>query len=171
MVLLHTMILHGGYIQEDKVIRKGRVEDINLIIDVGKRLLHKSNNRDVPVSKNAVFNVIREFVRAPDKVILVAGNRYRLSGLIMAAAETFWWDDPRRGRRYVTDWCFYSEISGDGLRMLDIVTRWAWSLPRVVEVNVARNFTNAEDSADKLFKKAGFKRAGAMYTAKKLEVL
>ncbi len=153
------------------MIRKGRLEEIDKIIDIGTKLLLRSNNKDVQLNRHATFTVIREFIRLPDKAILVAEHGGRFTGLIMAAAEVYWWDDPRRGRRYVTDWCFYSERMGDGLKMLDIVTKWAWKLPRVVEVNIARNFTNAEDGADIVFRKAGFERAGAMYTAKKPEVI
>jgi hypothetical protein len=152
------------------MIRKGRLEEIDEIIEIGEKLLKRSNNHEVPVCRFSVFQAIREFIRAPDKALLVAVHDGRFTGLLMVAAETFWWDNPRKGRRYVTDWCFYSERAGDGLKMLNIVTEWAWKLPRVVEVNIARNFTNAEGTADKVFGKAGFTRAGAMYTAKKVEI-
>jgi len=149
------------------MIRKGRLEEIDQIIEVGTRLLQRSNNKDVPVCRLSVFNVIREFIRRPDKALLVADHDGDFTGLLMVAAEAYWWDDQRKGRRYVTDWCFYSEHYGDGVKMLNIATAWAWKLPRVVEVNIARNFTNAERAADGMFAIAGFTRAGAMYTAKK----
>ena len=149
------------------MIEKGREENVSKIIEIGTKLLLRSNNKDVPVDRKQSFLTIREFIRSPDKVILIANNDGAYTGLLMAAAETFWWDNPRSGRRYVTDWCFYSERAGDGLKMLRIATQWAWSRPRVVEVNIARNFTNAENRADIVFEKAGFERAGAMYTAKK----
>jgi hypothetical protein len=149
------------------MIRKGRLEEIDDIIKVGTRLLERSNNADIPVCRLSVFNAFREFIRRPDKALLVAVHDDCLTGLLMVAAEPFWWDDQRKGRRYVTDWCFYSERYGDGLKMLDIATAWAWALPRVVEVNIARNFQNAEVSADAMFAIAGFERVGAMYTAKK----
>ena len=152
------------------MIRKGRLEEIDELIEIGTKLLKRSNNKDVPVCRLSVFQAFREFIRAPDKALLVATHDGVFTGLFMVAAETYWWDDQRRGRRYVTDWCFYSERAGDGLKMLNIVTAWAWKLPRVVEVNIARNFTNAEGMADKVFNEAGFTRAGAMYTAKKQEI-
>ena len=151
------------------MIRKGRLEDIDLITEIGSKLLARSNNSDVPVCRQSVFAAIREFVRAPDKAILLAEHDSRITGFIMVAIETYWWADQRSGRRYATDWAFYSERAGDGLKMLNIVTRWAWSMPRVLEVNIARNFTNAEGTADTVFNEAGFARAGAMYTAKKPE--
>ncbi len=151
------------------MIRKGRLEDIEGIIEIGTKLLNRSNNSEVPVSRYAVFHAIRMFVSAPDKTILVAQHGNRFTGLIMAATETYWWADQKSGRRYVTDWSFYSERAGDGLKMLNIITQWAWSLPRVIEVNIARNFTNAEKQADIMFGEAGFERAGSIYTAKKPE--
>jgi len=152
------------------VIYKGRIEDINDVIQIGGKLLSRSNNREVPICRESIFRMLRHFVRAPDKIVLLASHDDSVTGLLMAAAEVYWWDNPKSGRRYVTDWCFYSERAGDGLKMLNICTAWAWSLPRVIEVNVARNFTNNEDRADIVFDKAGFSRAGAMYTAKKPEV-
>ncbi len=152
------------------MIRKGRMDEIDELVKIGTKLLERSNNKDVPVCRLSVFQVFSEFIRRPDKALLVADHDGSLTGIIMVAAETYWWDDQRRGRRYVTDWCFYSERAGDGLKMLNIVTEWAWKLPRVVEVNIARNFTNAEPYADKVFGRAGFIRAGAMYTAKKQEI-
>lgn len=151
------------------MITKGRLEDLDSIIEIGTKLLEASNNSTVPVCRNSVFLAVREFIRAPDKIVLLATHDGITTGFIMAAAEVYWWDDQRSGRRYVTDWAFYSQRAGDGEKMLRIVSKWAWSLPRVIEVNVARNFTNAEGTADKVFKKAGYERAGAMYTAKKPE--
>ena len=151
------------------MIRKGRMDDLEGIIEIGTKLLERSNNSDVPVCRHSVFTAVREFVRAPDKAVLLAEHDGVITGFIMVAAETYWWADPRSGRRYVTDWAFFSQRHGDGIKMLRIVTRWAWSMPRVLEVNIARNFTNAEGTADKVFKEAGFARAGAMYTAKKPE--
>ena len=149
------------------MIVKGREEDIPEIIEIATKLLLRSNNKDVPVDRLQAFQTMRHFIRSPDKALLCAVHDGVYTGILMVAAETFWWDNPRKGRRYVTDWCFYSERAGDGLKMLDIATKWAWALPRVVEVNICRNFTNAEDRADIVFDKAGFVRAGAMYTAKK----
>jgi hypothetical protein len=151
------------------MIRKGRLDDLELIIEIGSKLLEVSNNNSVPICRHSVFSVIREFIRAPDKVVLLAEHDGIITGFIMAAAEVYWWDNQRSGRRYVTDWSFFSQRAGDGEKMLNIVTKWAWSLPRVIEVNIARNFTNAEGTADQVFNRAGFKRAGAMYTAKKPE--
>ena len=151
------------------MITKGRLEDIDKIVEIGRKLLERSNNKGVPICQASVFQAVREFVRAPDKVVLLATHDGVVTGFIMAAAETYWWDNQRFGRRYVTDWAFYSQRAGDGEKMLNIVRRWAWSLPRVIEVNIARNFTNAEGTADAVFKKAGYERAGAMYTAKKPE--
>ena len=149
------------------MIRRGRLEEIDQIIEIGSKLLERSNNSEVPICRVAVFQAIREFIRVPDKALLVAEHDGSLTGLLMLAAEPFWWDNQRSGRRYVSDWAFFSERYGDGLKLIKIGMEWAWKLPRVVEVTIARNFTNAEDAADVMFEKAGFKRAGAMYTAPK----
>ena len=151
------------------MIRKGRMDDLEGIIEIGSKLLEGSNNRNVPVDRQSVFQAIREFIRAPDKAVLLAEHDGVLTGFIMVAIETYWWDNQRTGRRYATDWAFYSQRAGDGLRMLRIIRDWAWAMPRVIEVNIARNFINAENLADKVFKEAGFNRAGAMYTCQKQE--
>ena len=154
----------------DKVIRIGHIDDIEKIIEVGTKLLTRSKDRNVPIDRRSVFMVIRNFIQSADKALLVAEHDDVFTGLIMASCEPFWWDNHRSGRRYVTDWAFYSERPGDGLKMLKIITEWAWSMPRVVKVAIARNFDNAEDSADRVFEAAGFERAGAMYTCFKPEV-
>lgn len=151
------------------MIKKGRLEDLESIIEIGTKLLESSNNSAVPVCRESVFRAVREFIRAPDKIILLADHDGVTTGFIMAAAETYWWDSQKSGRRYVTDWAFYSQRSGDGEKMLKIVNKWAWSLPRVIEVNIARNFINSESLADMVFEMSGFERAGSMYTAKKPE--
>lgn len=145
------------------MIKEAKIEDIPNVIEVGQRLLDKSVNRAVPVHKPTAFHVLNKFIGNPDYLLLVAEHDERFTGFVMAACEPFWWDDPVRGRRYVTDWAFYSQRRGDGLKMLNIVREWAWTRPRVVEVTIATNVLHGDGASDILFGRAGFQRVGSMY--------
>ena len=50
------------------------MEDLEVIVEIGIKLLNRSNNRDVPVCRHSVFTVIREFVRSPAKSVLLADH-------------------------------------------------------------------------------------------------
>jgi hypothetical protein len=145
------------------MIREATEEDIPYIIETGMRLHARSGNKDVPVHKPTVFIMLQIFARARDRLLLVSERDEIIRGFIMAACESFWWDDPVRGRRYVTDWAFYSEHRGDGVLMLRAMQEWAWMQPRVVEVSCASNVPKGKGLVDQLFKKAGFTRVGGRY--------
>lgn len=148
-------------------IRKATEQDIPYIIDTGLKLHARSGNEDVPISKPHVFAQLRSFVLWPERLLLVSERDDRIRGFIMASVEPFWWADPVRGRRYVTDWAFYSEHRGDGLKMLCAMQAWAWKLPRVVEVACATNVPKGQGLLDRLYKDAGFTRVGGRYKVSK----
>ena len=145
------------------MIRKGRIEDIPKIFEVGEKLREQYYKTNVPMHKPTVFKTLQAFIRSPEKLLLVADHAGPFSGFVMASVEPFWDVDPRSGRRYVTDWAFYSERFGDGRKMLDIVVTWAWSLPRVIEVKMGTQIPQSDKVMDRLFGGAGFERVGRMY--------
>ena len=149
------------------MIRKATEEDIPYIIETGMRLHARSGNENVPVHKSTVFSVMRVFVLAQDRFFVISEHDEVIRGLLMASIEPFWWDDPVRGRRYVTDWAFYSEKRGDGVLMLKAMQEWAWMQPRVVEVACASNVPKGRGLVDKLFTQAGFERVGGRYKVSK----
>lgn len=145
------------------MIRKATETDIPYIIETGMRLHARSGNEEVAVHKPTVFNTMRVFVVSHDKLFLVSERNEIIRGFLMASIEPFWWADPVRGRRYVTDWAFYSEIKGDGLAMLRAMQEWAWKQPRVVECACASNVPKGRGLVDVLFERAGFTRVGGRY--------
>jgi hypothetical protein len=149
------------------MIRKGLQSDIPYLLETGYRLHAKSGNADVPVHKPTVVAMFSLFIRDPSKALILSERDEIIRGFIMAAAEPFWWADPIRGRRYVTDWAFYSEHRGDGLLMLEAVKNWAWTVPRVVEVACATNVPKGRGVVDGLFTSAGFERMGGMFRVSK----
>jgi hypothetical protein len=153
------------------MIRKATEGDIPFIVETGMRLHARSGNEDVPVHKPTVFSVMHHFVRAHDKFFVVSEHEEIIRGFLMAIIQPFWWDDPARGRRFVTDWAFYSEIKGDGLLMLKALQEWAWMQPRVVEVCCATNVPKGRHVVDQLFDHAGFERRGGMYRTRKPETM
>lgn len=145
------------------MIRKATEEDIPYIIETGLRLHAKSGNEDVPVHKPTVFKTMQFFSRARDKFFIISEHEEIVRGLLMASIEPFWWDDPVRGRRYVTDWAFYSEIMGDGILMLQAMQEWAWMQPRVVECACATNVPRGRRVVESMFTKAGFDHVGGRF--------
>ena len=149
------------------VIRKGRNEDIPKIFDVGARLREQYYKENVPMHKPTAFRILDQFIRSPEKLLLVADHGGPFTGFVMASVEPFWEVNPKTGRRYVTDWAFYSERFGDGRKMLKIVVEWAWSLPRVIEVKMGTQIPQSDAVMDRLFGDAGFERVGRMYRFEK----
>lgn len=149
------------------MIREAIEEDIPYIIETGMRLHARSGNENVPVHKPTTFGVLRTFVLARDRLLVVSEHDEIIRGFVMASCEPYWWDDPVRGRRYVTDWAFYSEHRGDGVLMLRAMQEWAWMQPRVVEVACASNVPKGRGLVDKLFIEAGFTRVGGRYKVAK----
>ena len=145
------------------MIRKAIEEDIPYITETGMRLHARSGNADVAVHKPTVFLVLREFIVARDKVLIVSERDEIIRGFVMASCEPFWWADPVRGRRYVTDWAFYSEHRGDGVLMLRAVQEWAWMQPRVIEMACATNVPYGRNVMEGMFKKAGFEHVGGRF--------
>ena len=145
------------------MIRRATEEDIPYIIETGMRLHAKSGNQDVPVHKATVFTVLQIFIRAQNRLLVVSEHDEIIRGFIMAGCESFWWDDPHRGRRYVTDWAFYSENRGDGVLMLRAMQEWAGLQPRVVEVACATNVPYGRNVMEGMFKRAGFEHVGGRY--------
>lgn len=146
------------------MIRKATEEDIPLILDdIGIRLHARSGSEAAAIHRPTAFGAMRVFVHARDKFFVVSEHEEVLRGFLMASIEPFWWADPVRGRRYVTDWAFYSEIRGDGVLMLEAMKYWAWQQPRVVEVACATNVPKGRGVVDSLFAKAGFGCVGGRY--------
>jgi hypothetical protein len=79
------------------MIRIGRMDDLENIIEIGTKLLEKSNNHDVPVDRHTVFSVVREFVRAPDKTILLADHDGQIT--MDKSPDSSCWPQKRFGGR------------------------------------------------------------------------
>jgi hypothetical protein len=149
------------------MIRKGRMEDIPKIFIVGQKLREKYYKQNVPMDRQQVFKTLSLFIRSPQKILLVADHGGPFRGFLMADCQPFWDVNPRSGRRYVTDWAFYSEMFGDGRKMLKIATEWAWSQPRVINVLMGTQIPQSDATMDRLFCGAGFERVGRMYRMEK----
>lgn len=154
------------------MIRKATEDDLQIVAhDLARRLHGKlGSTADAEIHMPTMFMVMRQFILARDKFFVVAEHKDRLHGFLMASIEPFWWADPQRGRRYVTDWAFYSEIRGDGILMLKAMSEWAWMQPRVIEVAVATNVPKGRGVTEKMFAKAGFEQVGGRFKISRPEL-
>lgn len=150
------------------MIRKGRYEDIPAIFECGIKLREAYYQREVPMHRPSVVRSLSEFIRSPEKILLVVDKGY-LTGFSMFSCEPYWDVDPRYGRRYVTDWAFYSELFGGAREMLRVATAWAWSMPRVIELKMACQIEASDEAMDRLFLTEGFVRCGRIYRLQKGE--
>lgn len=150
---------------EVSMIRKAKDEDIEILAnELGVKLHGKlGQTADAEIHKPTVFAVMRAFVHSRDKLFIVSEHEEQLRGFLMASIEPFWWADPKRGRRYVTDWAFYSEIRGDGVLMLKAMQEWAWMQPRVIEVACATNVPKGRRVVERMFDQAGFEHVGGRF--------
>jgi hypothetical protein len=153
------------------VIRKAELEDVPYIANDTALRLHArlGSTKEAEIHKPTMFRVMEHFVRANDKLFIVSEHEEIIRGFLMASIEPFWWADPMRGRRYVTDWAFYSEIRGDGVLMLKAMQEWAWMQPRVIEVAVATNVPKGRGVVEAMFNKAGMEQVGGRFKVSKPE--
>ena len=145
------------------MIREAVIADIPEIVRVGRRALAKSLSHAVPVHKPTVFSVFQKFISNPDRLLIVAEHDGEITGVLMMGLEAYWWDDARRGRRYATDWLFYSSRRDDGRKMLRIGTEWAWTRPRVVDVTLGTNIPNHMDMTKKMYTQSGLQHVGHVF--------
>lgn len=145
------------------MIREAVISDIPKVIALGDVLRRASLNHYVPVHRPTVFALLNKFIGNPDRLLLVAQHGTELTGFIMFACEPFWWDDPVRGRRYGTDWCFVSQRPGDGKELLERAVAWAWTRPRVIEVTVGTNTPEEIEASKGLYESVGFRPVGNMF--------
>lgn len=151
------------------MIRKATLEDVPYVAnDTAVRLHGKLGSTSAAeIHKPTLFRVMEAFVRMQDRLFIVSEHEDVIRGFLMASIEPFWWADPQRGRRYVTDWAFYSEIRGDGVLMLKAMQEWAWMQPRVIEVAVATNVPKGRGVVESMFKKAGMEQVGGRFKVSK----
>lgn len=145
------------------MIREGTISDIPEIIRIGKILRRKTLSYHVPVDRQSVYRCLQVFISNPDRLLLVAEHDGKLTGFLMMGCESFWWDCPVRGRRYATDWAFYSQRQGDGKDMLERGIAWAWTRPRVVDVTLGTQIPNHMEETKELYEAAGLKQIGMMF--------
>ena len=54
----------------------------------------------------------------PNGFVRVAEHDGKVTGIMVAKCEEFWWADQQKGAKFATDMVFYSKHRGDGVKML-----------------------------------------------------
>lgn len=97
-------------------------------------------------------------------LVLVAEHDRSLTGILIATVANIWWADQTSGPRMASDLVFSSGRYGDGRRMLDMLTDWAFELPRVVRIEMAvSSGQGSVATAQRLYEGAGFKMEGTLF--------
>jgi hypothetical protein len=97
--------------------------------------------------------------------VLVAEHDRKLTGILIATVANIWWADQTSGPRTASDLVFHSQRYGDGRRMLEMMTEWAFSVPRVIRIEMAVSSGQGSiATAKRLYESAGFVMEGTLFT-------
>lgn len=96
--------------------------------------------------------------------VWVAEHGKKLTGILIALAQVPWWLHPQNGGRIVSDLVFHSQRFGDGHRMLEAMTTWAFALPRVFRIEMGVSSGQVPmDVMSRIYERAGFVREGSLF--------
>lgn len=113
----------------------------------------------------AVVEVLMICMNPAQGLVLVAEHEGHLTGILIATVTTLWWADPANGPRMVSDLVFHSKHYGDGARMLKVMIEWAFTLPRVIRIEMAISSGQGTlASLRRLYEGQGFVMEGTLFT-------
>lgn len=145
------------------MIREMTPDDIEGAILLCRELHLKSDfGRYVPHWPTVAQTVIRA-ASSPSGKVLLAEHNGKLTGIMIAVVQEYWWAEAKFGPRVASDLLFYSRRKGDGDLMLKRIIAWAWTVPRVVRVELAISSGIKPTRAEKVYLRAGLSRMGAMF--------
>lgn len=97
-------------------------------------------------------------------LVLVAEHEGELTGILIATLATLWWADQKDGPRIASDLVFHSRRYGDGRKMLEALTEWAFEVPRVIRIEMAISSGQGTiATAQRLYESAGFSLEGTLF--------
>lgn len=110
-----------------------------------------------------VVNTLISMMERNAGLALVAEHKGEITGILLAVTETFWWVNQQLGAKIASDLVFYSRHLGDGRKMLQRMTEWAFKQPRVIRVQIAYSYDHPEHLMKRLYTSAGFDKMGSFW--------
>lgn len=147
------------------MIRPMKPDDLQSVVVLLDHLRTLTPYRLLRPDWGVVLRTITECMSPQLGMVLVAEHKGALTGILIAKVQTIWWAEQRDGPRVVSDLLFHSQHYGDGGRMLRALKGWAFSLPRVVRIEMAvSSGRGTMRSMCRLYERQGFALEGTLFT-------
>lgn len=147
------------------MIRRIVPDDLQGAVLLLKRLHNASRYARFKPHWPTVVATITNLSASPAGRVIVAKNGDAITGILIGLAQEFWWAEPKLGPRIASDLIFYSEgKASDAKEMMSMFVEWAWTVPRVVHVEVGVSSGMEDpDAIDRFYKYLGFNSLGSMF--------
>ena len=137
-------------------VRTAKYDDITAMVIFARRQHEKSSFKDLGFNPVLFRKSLREIIKSGNGDILLAVNKSRIRGMLMAWHEQLTWNK----RATATDLHFVAEQGGD---MLLRAFR-DWAIERnCCDIGMGTFNGKDEDRIEKLFNRLGFKTVGKTY--------
>lgn len=145
------------------MIREFHPSDIDQVISLLVKVHADSPYREAMPDWYQVSHTLLKIVGQRLYRTWVAEHSGRITGILIAATQTFWWANQVSGAKIASDMVFYSRHLGDGKKMLQCMVAWARSIPDVVRIQIAYSYDHPEALMRKLYTSSGFTKMGSFW--------
>jgi RimJ/RimL family protein N-acetyltransferase len=145
------------------MIRPYTPDDIHQVLGILEVLRGNTAYRKINPDWPEIVNVITNASMKRAGLVLVAEHEARITGVMIAVAETLWWQNPQTGARIASDLIFFSQRLGDGRRMLAAMIEWAFGVPRVVRVECGISSGINAERLERLYTSVGMVKEGTQF--------
>lgn len=146
------------------MIREMQPEDLEGVIALIAVLHIETPYRQIEMDWHGIIAFLTAAQMRRTALILVAEHEGKITGLMLGKVEPFWFADQAAGARVASDLVFYSRFAGDGPRMLRRFIAWAFSVPRVVRIEMAVSTGQADlGRMAKIYERVGLRQEGSLF--------
>lgn len=146
------------------MIRQMQPEDLEQVLALIAVLHIETPYRQIEMDWHGIIAFLTVAQMNRTALILVAEHEGKVTGVMLAKVEPFWFADQRNGARVASDLMFYSKFAGDGPRMLRRFIAWAFSVPRVVRIEMAVSTGQAKlERMAKIYTRVGLQQEGSLF--------
>lgn len=145
------------------MIRPYAPGDIQQVLGLLEVLRQNTAYRAIKPDWPDIVNTITNAANKRAGLVLVAEHAGVITGLLIAVAQTLWWQSPDTGARIASDLIFFSKRMGDGKRMLQQMIDWAFTVPRVIRVECAISSGIHVSRLEGLYLSCGMHKEGTQF--------
>lgn len=146
------------------MIRQMQPEDLEQVLALIAVLHIETPYRQIEMDWHHIIGMLTAMQVNRTAIVLVAEHEGKITGLTIGRVEPYWFADQKSGARVASDLMFYSKFAGDGPRMLRRFVAWAFSVPRVVRIELAVSTAQASlERMAKIYKRVGLVQEGSVF--------